>query len=51
MRYTKPHVLTTLSANLAIQTGSDPPSGKNFPMVDNPHAQTQSTTGAYEADE
>jgi hypothetical protein len=51
MRYTKPHVLTTMDANRAIQTQSDPASGKNISMVDNPHPPTQSTTGAYEADE
>jgi hypothetical protein len=53
MRYTKPSILATINANRAVQTGSDPQSGKNFiQMVDNGQAPlNRSTTGAYEADE
>jgi hypothetical protein len=51
MRYTKPHVLATLDANRVVQHGGDPASMKLSPNVDNAISQTQSTTGAYEADE
>jgi hypothetical protein len=53
MRYTKPNVLATLDANLAVQTGGDAPNGKNSLQIqDNmTDPNVRSTTGAYEADE
>jgi hypothetical protein len=49
MRYTKPHVLSTLNANDAIQAGSDPLTKSNPKVVDS--VQIRSTTAAYPADE
>jgi hypothetical protein len=49
MRYTKPHVLATANANLAIQsTGGS--QEKLTPTV-NDSKHIKSTTAAYEADE
>jgi len=49
MKYTKPHVLTTLNANIAIQSGSDASIKSNPRFVD--QVQVKSTTAAYPADE
>ncbi len=49
MRYTKPHVLTTLNANVAIQAGTNPQTKSN-PTV-NDTVFIMSTTAAYPADE
>jgi hypothetical protein len=52
MRYTKPHVLTTVNANQAIQLTGNAPNGKNnFQIPDGRPNDVRSTTGAYPADE
>jgi hypothetical protein len=49
MRYTKPNVLSTVNANLAIQAGSNPQTKSNPTVVDS--VQIMSTSAGYPADE
>jgi hypothetical protein len=58
MRYTQPHVLGTVDATVAIQSGMGRTAHglpKDNSNVDNPHGSAPSlhisTTSAYEADE
>jgi hypothetical protein len=58
MRYTKPNVLATVNANVAIQSGAGATAtggvkannNRDNPLGSNPHLMI-STTSAYEADE
>jgi hypothetical protein len=51
MRYTKAHVLATVDANHAIHHNDKPLFEKRVPILDGRTPSSQSTTGAYEADE
>jgi hypothetical protein len=51
MRYTKAHVLATVDANRAIHLHDKPIQEKRMPVLDGRTLTSQSTTGAYEADE
>jgi hypothetical protein len=50
LRYSKPHVLATVNANVAIQATGSVPKG-NMIVLDNVTLTSRSTTGAYKDDE